>query len=285
MDPEVTQLSMDLAAELAANHVEPPRVIDPRAATWRFSFVKQFSLSAAHARAALKDDSEETLALRLGAGAHAMLFEQPWALYTAKRDPRVKAWQEFQAVQRARDCKVILNDREHREAKCVVDAIRANETAMRLLFDGTTIEQTLYWNCLGVNMRSTPDARGKHLAELKTTVCAKPEKFLWHLIRFHYHAQVASYGQAIEDRFGSAPDETYMIAAEKTDPWPVTVFRLTDETIEQGRKLWRLWMEELVGCLESGYFPAYAEDVVPLDLAPHEPFEIEIDGKLVEVGG
>lgn len=285
MTNETAQLSMELNAELAnAAPAEPPKKIDPKLATWRFSTLKQFSLSAAHALAALKDESEETLALRLGAGAHAMLFGLPVEMYAAKRDDRIEAWRDFKAACAARGCETILSPAEWRQAKNVVDALRKHETAMRLLFDGTTIEETIYWTFLGVKLRSTPDAHtNERLVELKTTFTSKPERFLWQTIKYHYHAQVASYGEAIGERFGSRPAESFIIAVEKTDPFPVTVFRLTEDALEQGRKQWRLWMEELLGCLGSGYFPAYAEDIVPLDIEPNEPFEIEIDGKLVEV--
>jgi len=46
----------------------------------------------------------------------------------------------------------------------------------------------------------------------------------------------------------------------------VTVFKLTDKALEQGRKSLVLWTEQLRGCIESRHFPAYSQAVVDLDV-------------------
>jgi hypothetical protein len=308
-DATLAQLSMDLSAELASNDLEE-RVelayVDPRSIPSRFSLIKQMALSAAHYEYACQlpqDDSmaarlggllrgiyDKREALRFGSAVHHMLLGTPEnvALFTgAKRAG--KAWAAFQDGAIAEGRTVILNQREHAQAVAVAGAIRRHTRAMDLLFDGATavIEQRIDWEFLGRAFRSTPDTRCKakrYIADLKTTVSAQPSQFSRHALRFFYHAQAALYAEAVEQTEGWTPADLFAVAVEKSPPYPVTIFRFTDEAIEVGRKLLRLWMEKLATCEKSGEYPGYSESEVELDVPRYdEPFAVEIDGRSVEV--
>jgi hypothetical protein len=284
--PTLEALSSQLEAELYRESIAPkPRsLVDPRSLPVRFSRLKLFGKSAAHYyHACQEEDVEETLALRLGAGSHAMLFEQPVVCFDGVR--RGRAWERFAANHAEA---AILNRREWDIANTVVAAVRGNKVAMSLLFEDTIIEQRIDWRHINDRAcRSTPDARAKkRVTDLKSTRSADPKWFSRDAWRLWYYAQLAFYGDAIEFETGSAPSEYYLIAVESTEPNPVTVFQLTDELVEHGHKINRLWFEQLLGCEQSGHWPEYSETVVPLELpefAVPAGVDIEIAGELITV--
>jgi hypothetical protein len=76
----------------------------------------------------------------------------------------------------------------------------------------------------------------------------------------------------------SKPLAAYVVAVESTPPFPVTVMRLTDRALDQGERLCTSWMETLLNCEASNFWPPYAQSIVPLDV-PDDP-EIEFsDGE------
>jgi hypothetical protein len=267
-----------------ANDNTPPieeRIVDPRELAVRFSRLKLMALSPAHYFAACQQlGADDTLALRLGSGVHAMILNQPVVRYSGRRVG--DKWDGFAAEHAG---KVILNDREWAEASAMARAILRHSEAPRILFDGTRIEEPILWRYLGRSCSSRPDARGRwHLAELKTARTSKPGWFSRDVFRMHYHAQCAFYDEAHAYETSERFANVYIVAVEKTPPHPVTIYRLTDRALNLGHKSLRLWMEMLLACEADHSWPSYAESIVDLD-APDEsgPIEIEIDGKLTEV--
>ena len=57
-----------------------------------------------------------------------------------------------------------------------------------------------------------------------------------------------------------------LLAVESTAPYVVTVFRVTERALEQGRRTYRLWFERLMACEEADEWPGYVQSVVPLDV-------------------
>jgi hypothetical protein len=249
----------------------------------RFSRLKLMSLSPAHYFAACQRSAhyEETLAMRLGSGVHAMVLKQPVIKYDGRRAG--KDWDAFEAQHAD---KVILNAREWYEASAIADSILRHREACAILFDGTELERHIEWSWLGRKCSSRPDARGRyHIADLKTTRTSRPGLFMREALRAQYHAQLAFYDEANHAERGERFSNHYIVAVEKADPFPVTVFRLTERALDLGRRSNRVWFEQLLACESAGVWPAYAESIVDLD-APEDdggPIEIEINGQSVEV--
>jgi hypothetical protein len=275
---DVVQLSADLSLALAAN--ERP-FVDPKFIRTRFSLLKLFSLSAAHYLAACqRDEDGDTLALRLGSGVHAIVLGQPVIRYPGRRAG--KAWDAFEAEHAD---EVILSEREWSEAQSMATAIRLNREAMAILFENTIIEERIDWTFLGRGVRSTPDARATyHVAELKTARTSNPAWFVRDALRMHYHCQLAFYADAIGAVTGHVPESAYVVAVEKTPPYPVTILKLTERALEQGRMTVRLWFEHLLQCEASNYWPAYTESIVDFDVPDlDDGIELTIDGRSVEL--
>lgn len=266
MSPEALGLSGELAAMLAQ-----PQVIDPQTVDVRHSSLKEIERSPLHYWQAVQDNKEETLAMRLGSGAHGLLLGKPVVLWDqpakkgeGKAPRNGKAWDEFC---REHEGAVILNAREMAEAKAMAEAVQRNTVAMRLLED-TVKEQTVRWDHFGRICRSTPDARSRlHVVEFKTAQSSEPTKFKKDAFFRRYHSQLAFYLDAIKAAGEGSPDEAYIIAVESAPPHPVSVLRLSDRAIEHGRQLWHEWFTRLLECEAKNEWPGYATDVLEFDVA------------------
>jgi hypothetical protein len=253
-------------------------VIDPRTVPVRFSRLRAMARSPLHYLDACQDDRADTLSMRLGRGAHALVLGTPVVMFDGVR--RGKEWDAFKA---AHENVEILNGREFSEAAGLADAIRRHDLAASILLGADVVrEQRLEWRWLGLDCAGTPDARTEHMvADLKTTVCSEPVKFIRDATRAGYHAQLAWYALGLEQLGMPRVDDLYVVAVENRRPYAVTVLRLSDEAREAGERLCRAWMERLIGCVENNYWPAYAEQLVPFDVEASE-FSLIIDGEEIQ---
>ena len=278
MNAAAEEMTAELRDELAASNVR--RLVDPRTKPLRFHNLKAMAASAAHCFESFQSDNDyDTLATRIGSGTHAILFNQPFAVFTGKvRNGKV--WDAFKVEH---DGKAILSVKEHSKAQAIADAIRSHEIASRILFSADVRhEQRIEWEQAGRARRSTPDALGTyHLAELKTTKCAQPDRFMRDAMWRGYHAQVADYCAAVEAKRGIKPREAYIIAVETVRPYAITPLKLTPRALEMGDRLCRLWFERFRACEDSNTWPGYCESVTDFDV-PDDELELifgeEADG-------
>lgn len=272
MDEQTLEMTGELAAMLdeSDDELDEPAPAAPTAAAYvdpasiptRFSLLKRMALSPAHYRHACQlpqDDSlrarlgslspERSLALRFGSALHQILLGRTdkVALYEGRRDPKAHKWKAFQKECSERGVVEILNPRETALVGAVAESILRHRRAMELLFEDTVIEQRIDWEYVGRPCRSTPDARrrARWIADLKSSVTAEPEAFKRHALRLSYHAQAALYLDAIEAIGEPRPAECYLIAVEKSPPYPVSVFRIGPRALEAGARLCRAWVERL----------------------------------------
>lgn len=276
MDVATEQLSAELRDELAANNVR--RLVDPRTIDLRFSHLQAISQSPAHALHAVQDDREQTMAMRLGSGGHAIAFGQPVAIWdqpakTGKgKAPRNgSAWDAFRSEHPSA---VILNRKEHDQAQQIAAALRSHKLASELLFSpGVIHERTILWKLDGRSFRSTPDARSDEtVVELKTTRCAEPRKFERDARFRGYHAQLASQGMAIEAETCWKPLRYYIVSVETVKPYVVHVQQLSERAVARGEQLVWAWFRQFRACEDAGRWPGYAQDATVLDVPEDDDF-------------
>jgi hypothetical protein len=238
-------------------------VIDPRSLPCRYSALKQFSRSPLHYWHAMQGSYEESLSMRLGSGAHALLFDTPYVVWEGKTR-NGKAWDSFKE---AHEGVLILSQSELAKAEAMRDALRGNRLAMSVLFGpGMVHEQRIDWNWNGRAYRSTPDGASKTvLADLKCLRSAKPDDVMWQSKKAQYHAQAAMYRRALNER-GASIGDCFLVVVENKPPHPVTVLRFTPMALEQGERSLVLWDEQRRACEDAGEFPGYCQSVVDLDL-------------------
>jgi hypothetical protein len=276
VNDEAMRLSGELRDELAESSRR--RIVDPRTVPVRFSRLKRFGQSAAHYHAACQFDDDDTLSRRIGRGVHALLFNQPLVVWHKRRQG--KDWEAFQAANTNRE---ILNESEHLQALAVANSIRRHPIASPLLFDGTVLERQISWKIEGRSCQGTPDSVGPgRLIDLKTARTTEPDRFTRQATWMSYHAQLAWYQDGLELAGKQRPDECYIVAVESAAPYAVTVLRLTERALEQGRRLNRLWWERLRVCEAANEWPPYAQTVIDFDVSDGDGEGLIIDGEEVD---
>lgn len=231
----------------------------------RFSTLKKIALSPAHYRAAMlaPPGSVDSPAMRLGRLVHAMVLggELP-AVWDGDR--RGKAWADFQAANVARE---IVTRSEYERADAIAAAVGADPVARSFLPDDGTYETRIDWTYAGRAFRSTPDVLTPSgvIVDLKTTNDAHPRRFQSQAWRMHYHAQLACYREAVRST-GRTVTGAVLIAVETSEPYAVSVHRLTERALEEGDRAWRSWVERLLVCELGDDWPGYAEAAVDFDL-------------------
>jgi hypothetical protein len=201
--------------------------------------------------------------MKLGSGAHAMLFGQPFEVFAGAR--RGKVWDQFKADHAG---ELVLNGKEAAEARAMVEAIRGNALAMSLLFGpGMQHERRIDWTWNGRAYRSTPDAFGPRvLVDLKCLRSARPDDIMWQSRKMAYHAQAAMYRRCLREAGLSTVDDCYLVVVENSKPHPVTVLRFTPMALEQGERSLALWDEQRRACEDANEYPGYVQSIVDLDL-------------------
>ena len=240
----------------------------------RFSRLKKMALSAAHFAEGF---GEETAPMRKGTALHAYMLggEKRVAVYTGgARNPNFAKWQAFQAAHQGQH---IVIPSELEKIAGMRRSLERHDRAMWLL-DGIQ-ERRVHWTdgaraCMGTPDNVIPKGDRRILVELKTTRTSHPERFVWECRRHAYHAQCAWYRRGVELSGEYGPgrfDEVYIVAVESAPPYPVTVFRVDEESLEAGDKMCRLWLEQLRVCEENDHFPAYTESDVLLSVIDEAP--------------
>lgn len=242
----------------------PP--IQPEEEALRFGRLRLFSKSAAHFK---ENYRAVTDAMNVGTAAHSLILGgRPVVGYLAGKQRRGKEFDAWLADQ-SPDA-IVLSAKEFDAANRMLASVQANGEAMRCL-DGLR-ETTRRWvdPMLGP-CRGTPDVDGwKFITELKSGETSDPRKFKWKVIEFAYHGALSWYRDGIELAGLGEREACYIVAVEQVPPCACTVFRIGEETLEQGRKLIRTWSEQLKACRESDQWPAYSQSIVDLDLPDND---------------
>jgi hypothetical protein len=228
----------------------------------RFSTLKHMAKSPAHYWHARNNAFEQTAAMRFGSLVHALVLGGYYAVFEGATR-RGKEWDAFQLANAG---KLIVKSDELASAKQVAHAVMTDPVAAPLLVGEH--EKYIEWEHMGRPFRSTLDVLGKTwIADLKTTTNASPELFAYHARRMNYHAQMATYAEAV----GGMPStgawiDCYLLAVEINPPHGVTVHRLTPRAIDMGRRSLALWHERVRQCEDEGVWPGYCQSVIDLDV-------------------
>lgn len=242
----------------------------------RFSHLKNMARSPAHYLHALYAD-KQTPAMRLGKLVHAVILGgAEYAVYEGKRQG--KAWELFALDHADQD---IVTATELATAQAMAAAVERHPESKFLL--GGPHEQELDFEIAGRRCQAHVDVvGGLHITELKTGQTSQPGRFEWHALRMQYHAQLAWYLDAMR-AIGSPRTNAYILMVEAYAPHVVTAFQATERALEEGRKRYRVWFEQLMNCEESNIWPGYCDAILPLDVGDDESLGLTIDGEELEV--
>jgi hypothetical protein len=271
-------LSAALRDQLVANDAESKR-IDPATVPLRFSTLKLIQQSPLHYWHAVQRGYDETLSMRLGSGAHAILFGTPYVVWSGRR-----AGKDWDAFAKKHEGELVLTTSEYEKAQDMARAIRSNPIASRLLFTDTKLETRIDWEWQGRSFRSTPDAASRTtLVDLKCLRSAEPDKVMWQSRNMYYNAQAALYRMALNS-IGHNIKDCFLVVVENKPPYPTTVFRFLETALEAGERSLQSWMERLRECESSGSYPGYATTIQDLGV-PVSMDDLQFDDDEEEESG
>jgi hypothetical protein len=237
------------------------------------STLSRLKRSPLHCRAAI-ETKEETRAMRIGSAYHCYVLEgaekfnelfavQPKFEGTGS----VAARNEWKAQN---SHKTILTDDEAYVASNMARATLDNPVIKRLLGAAKAREVS------GIFREKTTNARCKvridalvpefnATLDLKSCRDASPAGFKWQAVKYGMHRQGAIYADACE-ALGERAEHHIVLAQENEYPWANAVYRLSDVSMERGRKeyveLLKVWEE----CADTDNWPGYSEHIEELDL-------------------
>lgn len=239
----------------------------------RFSHLRAFGKSAAHGLHAMSaTDDDPTYAMERGTAVHAMLFGTAKIIGYPGPTRRGKEYDKFEAEHPGYQ---ILTMNEYDKARRMVDAVQGCALAQPYLKG--VVEETILFRWMGLDCRSTPDVRGaEFVTELKTAPSADPDHFNWHALKMMYHAQMR-----LEQIASQTAKDCYIVCVEANEPFPVTVFRIDERTLEIGEKLLVTWAERLKVAEASQSWPGYVQCVVPISAPIDDELIFPEDGDAV----
>lgn len=224
-----------------------------------FSALKLIGRSPLHYRTYLESGMAETAAMARGTLVHALVLGGEFVVYDGER--RGNAWKCFEEDHLGQ---FICTRTELNKAQRVADAVLAHPLAAPLLVGDTerAWSATLYGRpCAG---RIDVSGAG-HTVDLKLARDTHPDRFKRACLGMAYHAQLSFYADA-RRALGELPGELYIVGVEPVAPYAVTVLRVTERAALEGRKLTRLWVEQLAACEAANEWPGYAQSIVDLDV-------------------
>ncbi len=266
---------IDLAPEYPGFHAHMP--FDQYLALPRLSAsgAKLLSRSPAHYWHNRRHPAPETPALRIGKAVHALALEGREAFASAftvapecdRRTTIGKAlWADFTAASEGR---TVLTATESELVEGMAGAILAHPLVPALL-EGGTPELSMIWTdpssgspCKGrLDVARLADGA---IVDLKTTADASPAAFARAVLNFGYGTQAAAYTAGARE-LGADVTDFIIIAAEKSPPFAVGIYRMPEAALELGRRRWREACELYVRCREAGTWPGYPEPITELTI-------------------
>ena len=245
---------------------------------WEAASSSRLSLlqrSAAHLRASLESQGEDTKSLRIGRAAHAAVlepevFRRDYACLP-EGDGRTKVVKEARELIEA-EGRVGLSVADYGAAMQIRLSVVAHRSAGPLIEGEGRSELSLVWidpvtgvTCKARHDRHSPVIAGGAVIDLKTTRDASPASFARSIFNYGYHRQGALYLNGAQTH--GLPCEHYVIiAVENTEPHACAVYRLDEAAIVAGQQEVDALLYRYARCIETNEWPGYPSEVQDIAL-------------------
>lgn len=218
---------------------------------------------------------DPTPALVIGNAIHDRLLLTPekwsdqYAIKPEKYDGRKKEFKHL-AGEWDEQGKTILSFKEARAILFMLEAVN-NHPIARNIFTNGKPEQSLFWKDKEYGfwcrvkldyMYDTPLI----FPDYKSTISVHPDDLAKSMFNFGYHQQMAWYREGIK-ALGICENPAFLLVfQEKTPPYEIVVTQPDHAALEWGLIQNDKGRALFAQCLETGNWPGYAADVLPLAL-------------------
>jgi hypothetical protein len=160
--------------------------------------------------------------------------------------------------------------REHPDAAALLNGKGRNELSIVWTVSETTCKGRIDRLCFapkGVLYPTCADPATSILCllDVKTTRKIKPGMFDADLAHYAYHGQLAFYHDGLQ-ALAPAPMAVAILAIENEPPFDVAIYRLDDDTLDAGRKLYKELLAMHLACTAAKSWPGVAPSAVPVVL-------------------
>ena len=213
--------------------------------------------------------SEDSPALIMGKALHCRILEPQefGKRYTIapQIDKRTKEGKELwnQFLIQTEGLTVLTREQDY-QIEAMTKSIFDHPAAALLLGKDGKSEIMVEWQdsslvpCRGIVDRLTDDGL---IIDIKTTDDASPKGFARSCHKYRYHVQAAFYWDGVPNSQGF-----FFIAVEKSEPYLVGVYYLTNEDLQRGRDEYKNDIATFIECVKRDEWPGYGDIVQPLNL-------------------
>jgi len=189
-------------------------------------------------------------ALEFGSAVHSEVLEgaldREYAIAPSckKQSKADKAtWAEYYDYLKQARLKRITQE-DYNRVKAIDKSVKEHPIAGNLFNDGRGVaEISLFWKEKGMPCKCRPDwilpdetpVRNRIIiADLKTAESGRPESFQKSILRYRYHVQAGWYSRGVMKTLEPQAVEWMFVVVEKTPPFNVSVYIISDENIKKG---------------------------------------------------
>jgi PDDEXK-like domain of unknown function (DUF3799) len=207
---------------------------------------------------------KHTRAMNLGSLIHTYLLEKDSFderyFVAQKMDKRLKAWKEIETQAGYRE---IIDEKDFDVCSIVEKRIKEHEYAAFLLDNGCA-EKSYFWEdpSTGILLKARPDyITENYIVDVKTSVSCAKEDFKRSLVRYQYHMQAALQLDAYKAVSGISHTNYIYLVIETQEPYLISVFTLSDESINLGRQEYQKAIQLYCECINSNKWPTYVDGI------------------------
>ena len=236
------------------------------------SALKAMHQSPAHYLEHVTHPPPATPALVWGKVLHHLLLTPKaapfWKIAPPDINFRTKAGKEWKEAHSDLD---IITAEEWQHIQGAAESVRKHPIAASALqgrYEVSVFQQFSYGGTIQRKCRIDVVNDGRALVDIKTTEDASFEEWPRQAYHFRYHAQGAYYLDIWNDANPpTSRKETFaFVAVEKTPPYSVNVYVLSEDMLKEGRRLWHEWLGRLIDSKRDNRWPCYDERVWSLEL-------------------
>jgi len=228
--------------------------------------------SPAHYR--YQEKREPSRAMVIGSAIHAAILEPEVfaSKYMLLRDVKDRRASEYKQAVAVYGEEFVLTGKESDYVAGMQESVRTSRSIMTLLEKDGDAELSVFTKdpVTGVEVRCRFDWLTKCgiPLDLKKTQDARPDAFGRSVYNYRYHVQEAFYRDVWKWETGDSIDRMRFAAIEERMPHATMVYKLDDEALNEGRRLYREALNLYAKCLERDHWPAYADEEQWLCLPP-----------------
>ena len=235
------------------------------------SQLDQVHRSIAHFLEAKANPIEPTAAMVMGSAIHQAIlepndFHSKFAILS-EGDGRSAALKAEKARAEAAGLLCLTYD-QGQDIEGIKAAFASHPTAPSIVEEGRP-ETSIFWEDqdTGLLLKARPDwlRDDGDVMDLKTTTDARWRSFEKTIYDFRYHVQAAMIEDGLKAN-GRSFENFLIVATEKTAPYCLAVYRLTQDAIDLGRKAYKSDLAKLADYLKNSGWSGYPYEVIPIGL-------------------